>query len=80
MTIQQELHRRNLATAFVLSAGWKPAHQAQLAELVVDEFVKDRDDTLDHDATTCECASCVSYMDNLLADAKMEQRRERVSR
>lgn len=77
MNIERALHRRNLSTAFVLSSGWKPEHQAQLAELVVEEFVQPQDDALDHDAVTCECASCVSYMDNLLADAKMEARRER---
>lgn len=80
MTIQQELNRRNIGTAFLLSAGWKPEHQAQLAELVVDEFLKDQEDTLDHDAPTCDCESCVSYMDNLLADAQLEQQRARVNR
>lgn len=75
MTMQQDLHRRNLQTAWALSAGWKPEHQEQLAALVVEELVNG-DDALDHDAATCDCASCVAYMENLLADVETERRME----
>lgn len=38
------------------------------------------DDPLDHDAVTCDCASCMSYMENLLADVETERRMERARR
>lgn len=76
MNIERTLHRQNIATAFLLASDWKQEDRAKLAELTVDEFAQD--DAMDHDAATCECASCVSYMENLLADAKMEQHRERL--
>lgn len=74
MTIEQSLHRKNLETAFLLASGWKPEDQAKLAEAIADDFSKD--DAIDHDAVTCDCASCVSYMDNLLADVETERRME----
>lgn len=36
------------------------------------------DDAVDHDAAICDCASCVSYMENLLADRETEKRMERL--
>lgn len=40
--LEQQLHRRNLETAWLIAAGWKPEHQEQLAELVVEEFIKEK--------------------------------------
>lgn len=74
MNIERTLHRQNIATAFLLSSDWKPEDRAKLAELTVDEFAQD--DALDHDAATCDCASCMAYMENLLADVETERRME----
>lgn len=79
MNIERTLHRQNIATAFLLSSDWKPEDQAKLAEAIADDFAKD-DDALDHDENTCDCASCVSYMEDLLADVETEARMERARR
>jgi hypothetical protein len=77
MTIEHSLHRKNLETAFLLASNWKPEDQAKLADAIADDFAKD-DDALDHDENTCDCASCVSYMEDLLADRETEKRMERL--
>ncbi len=38
--IEQELHRRNLETAWGLAASWPVGEQERLAELVVEEFIR----------------------------------------
>lgn len=37
--IEQQLHERNLKTAWALASGWSLDHQERLAELVVAEFL-----------------------------------------
>jgi hypothetical protein len=39
-TIEQRLYRRNLETAWALAGTWSWAHQEQLADLVVEEFIR----------------------------------------
>lgn len=50
--LEQQLHRRNLETAWLMAAGWKPEHQEQLAELVVDEFIKEKCSPMGSDGET----------------------------
>lgn len=38
--IEQQIHDRNLQTAWALAGNWSAEHQERLAELVVERFIR----------------------------------------